>query len=206
MAKASLAALAALAAATFAAAIAARGASAAPPIASGAYDNTLILAVGPDGRFTGHFDMRDPGPPERDCIVDFRGKLVGSGGTITAYDAGDPTARVINGRIAATGPGAVRISLPEEPDGCGNTWSFANQDDPADFKLERREPWTAVREVKANRAYFSPSPGAPHGRAYVVQFNGVGVRATQAGWVQADFPGGTRDSSGWLKESDLYPP
>ena len=188
-------------------ALAAGPAIAAPPaIASGDYDNTLILAVGPDGRFTGHFDMRDEGPPERDCIVDFRGKLAGNGGTITAYDQGDPTARVINGRIAATGPGAVRISLPEEPDVCGNTWSFANQDDPADFKLESREPWTAIREVKANRAYFSPSPGAPHGRAYVVQFNGVGVRATRGGWVQADFTGGTHDTSGWLKESDLYPP
>lgn len=183
------------------------GSAVPPAVASGDYDNTLMLAVGPDGRFTGHFDMRDPGPPvERDCIVDFRGKLTGSSGTITAYQPGDSTARVINGRIAATGPGAVRITLPDEPDGCGNTWSFANQDDPADFKLQSREPWTAIREVRANRAYFSPSPGAPHGRAYVTQFDGVGIRATQGGWVHVDYTGGTRDTSGWLKESDLYPP
>ena len=176
----------------------------APAIASGMYDNTLILAVAPDGRFTGHFDMRDPGPPvERDCIVDFQGKLAGNSGTITAYDSVDD--RRINGRISSTGPGKVRISLPDEPDGCGNTWSFANKDDPADFALQHREPWIAVREVKAAKAYFSPAPGAPHGRAYVVQFDAVAVRAEKGGWAQVDYVDGERDSSGWLKESDLYP-
>ena len=99
----------------------------------------------------------------------------------------------------------VRISLPAEPDGCGNIWSFANQDNPADFTLQHAEPWTSVRVVKSDRAYFSASPGAAHGKAYVVKDDGVGVRAEQNGWVQADFVGEAHTSSGWLRESDLYP-
>jgi hypothetical protein len=39
-----------------------------------------------------------------------------------------------------------------------------------------------------------------------VKDDGVGVRATRGGWVQADFVGDTHTSSGWLKESDLYAP
>jgi hypothetical protein len=119
---------------------------------------------------------------------------------------GLPDEPPITGRLVSTGAGAIRITLPEEPPGCGNVWSFANKDEPADFTLQHAEPWTGVRVVKAKRAYLSPSPGAAHGRAYLVRDDGVGVRATQNGWVQADFVGETHTSSGWLKESDLYPP
>jgi hypothetical protein len=180
---------------------------AAPPaIVSGAYDNTLLLAVGPGGEFRGYFAMSQPGPVEVDCITSLRGKLAGTAGTVTAYDDSDPKDVVIDGRIESTGPGMLRITLPDEPPGCGNIWAFANKDLPADFTLQHAEPWIAVRAVKAKRAYFSPAPGAAHGRAYLVRNDGVGVRATQNGWVQADFVGETSTKSGWLKESDLYPP
>ena len=181
-------------------------AAGAAPIASGAYDNTLLLAVGPGGQLTGYFSMSQPGPPQIDCIASFRGKLAGASGAVAAYDAADPKTDVINGRITGTGAGAVRITLPSEPPGCGNIWSFANKDNPADFTLQTAKPWTSVRVVKADKAYFSPTPGAAHGRAYIVKGDGVGVRAAQAGWVQADFVGETHTSSGWLKETDLYPP
>ena len=174
-------------------------------IASGVYDNTLILAVAPDGRVGGYFYMSQAGPPQIDCVAYLRGKLAGNGGAITAYEPAAPEAGVINGRIASIGAGQVRITLASEPAGCGNIWSFANQDAPAEFTLQRREPWTALRVVKAARAYFSPSPGAPHGRAYLVTGDGVGVRAAQGGWVQADFIGANHTSSGWLKETDLWP-
>ena len=175
-------------------------------VASGVYDNTLILAVGPGGQLTGYFDMSQPGPPEIDCIAYFRGKLAGTSGALSSTEPGLPGERPINGRIVGAGAGAVRISLPTEPDGCGNIWSFANKDNPADFTLQHAEPWTSVRVVKADKAYFSPTPGAAHGKAYVVKDDGVGVRATQAGWVQADFVSDTHTTSGWLRESDLYAP
>ena len=179
---------------------------AAPAIASGSYDPALLLAVDPAGHVTGYFDMGQPGPPQIDCITSLRGKLDASGGTVTAYDAADPKTDVINGRIAVAGAGQVRISLPAEPPGCGNIWAFANKDDPADFTLQKAMPWTSVRVVKAAKAYFSPTPGEPHGKAYIVRDDGVGVRATQNGWVQADFVGEKHTSSGWLREQDLYPP
>ena len=179
---------------------------AAPPaVASGVYDNTLILAVAPDGRVGGYFYMIQAGPPEIFCSAYLRGRLIGNGGAITAYEPAAPEEGVINGRIASIGAGEVRISLASEPAGCGNIWSFANKDAPADFTLQRHEPWTSLRVVSAVKAYFSPSPGAPHGRAYLVTGDGVGVRAEQNGWVQADFIGAKRTSSGWLKESDLWP-
>jgi hypothetical protein len=175
-------------------------------IASGVYDNTLILAVGPGGRLSGYFAMSQAGPPQIDCIAYLRGKLAGSSGAVSSTEPGLPDERPINGRIVGAGAGKVRISLPTEPDGCGNIWSFANKDDPADFTLQHAEPWIAVRVVKADKAYFSPTPGAAHGRAYIVKGDGVGVRAAQNGWVQADFVGDTHATSGWLKESDLYAP
>jgi hypothetical protein len=210
MPKASLAAIAALvltASAAAALALAPTASQAAPPaVASGVYDNTLLLAVDAGGRVSGYFDMSQAGPPQIDCIAYLRGRLAGAGGTVSASEPGLPEARPINGRIERTGAGMVRISLPQEPDGCGNIWSFANKDNPADFTLQHAEPWTSVRVVKADRAYFSASPGAAHGKAYVVKDDGVGVRAEQNGWVQADFVGEAHTSSGWLKESDLYAP
>jgi hypothetical protein len=173
-------------------------------VASGVYDNTLILAVGAGGQVTGYFDMSQPGPPEIDCIAYFRGKVGGAGGAISASEPGLPGEPAINGQITLTAAGAVRIALPNEPAGCGNIWSFANKDDPADFTLQHAEPWTSVRVVKAAKAYFSPTPGAPHGKAYVLKDDGV--RATQAGWVQADFVNDSRRTSGWLRETDLYAP
>jgi hypothetical protein len=179
---------------------------AAPAISSGVYDNTLLLAVDASGRVSGYFDMSQPGPPEIDCIAFLRGKVAGNGGAVSAFEPGLPEARPIKGQIAGAGAGMVRISLLTEPDGCGNIWSFANKDAPADFTLQHVEPWTSVRVVKADRAYFSPTPGAAHGKAYIVKDDGVGVRAQQNGWVQADFVGESHTSSGWLREQDLYPP
>ena len=179
---------------------------AAPAIASGVYDNTLQLAVDASGNVSGYFDMSQAGPPQIDCIAYLRGKLAGTGGALSASEPGLPDERPISGRIASTGAGTVRVTLPTEPDGCGNIWSFADKANPADFTLQHAEPWTAVRVVKADKAYFSASPGAPHGKAYIVKDDGVGVRAERNGWVQADFVGDTHTTSGWLKESDLYAP
>ena len=180
--------------------------AAAPAIASGVYDNTLLLAVDASGRVTGYFDMTQVGPPVIGCIFYLRGKVAGASAAIATYFPEDPKGDLITGQLAATGPGKARISLPTDHGGCLVIWPFADKQTPADFELQQGEPWTAIRVVKAGKAYLSPTPGAAHGRAYLVKGDGVGVRATQNGWVQADFVGETRTSSGWLKETDLYPP
>jgi hypothetical protein len=175
-------------------------------VASGVYDNTLLLAVGPGGEVSGYFDMSQPGPPSFSCIFYLKGRLAGAAAAVATYFPEDPKGDLIRGALTAIGPGQVRVALPTEHGGCGNLWQFADKSTPADFKLQQAEPWTAVRVVKAAKAYFSPTPGAAHGRAYLVKGDGVGIRATQAGWVQADFIGEKHSSSGWLRESDLYLP
>jgi hypothetical protein len=179
-------------------------ASAGPAIAGGAYDNTLILGVDPaSGTVTGYFNMHQDGPPTFDCIFYLKGR---AGGPVATYYPGDPKGDLIKGALTAQGAGKVRVALPTEHGGCGNLWQFADKTQPADFELQKALPWTSVRVIKADKAYFYPAPGAAtHGHAYLVKDNGVGVRAIQGGWVQADFVGDTRTSSGWLREADLYP-
>jgi hypothetical protein len=188
--------------------LAAGTAGAAPTIASGAYENTLLIGVDPaTGAVSGYFDMtQGPGPPVISCAFYLRGRLAGRSAAIDTFFPDDPKGDLIRGTLSAQGSGKVRVSLPSEHGGCGNVWQFADPAQPADFALQTAKPWISVRVVRAAKAYFSPTPGAAHGRAYLVSGDGLGVRAVQAGWVQADFVGGTRTSSGWLRDGDLYAP
>lgn len=184
-------------------------ASAAPPaIASGAYDNTLLIGVDPaSGAVSGYFDMtQGGGPPVISCIFYLKGHLAGPRAAIETFFPDDPNGDLIGGTLSAQGPGKVRLALPTEHGGCSNVWQFADATQPADFALQGARPWTSVRVVQAAKAYFYPGPGAAHGRGYLVRGDGVGVRASQGGWVQADFVGGTRPSTGWLRDADLYAP
>ena len=182
---------------------------AAPPaIASGAYDNALLLGVDPaTGAVSGYFDMSRGEQPSFSCIFYLKGRLAGRSAAVDTYFPDDPKGDLIRGSLSAQAAGKVRLALPTEHGGCANVWAFADKTQPADFELQGvARPWIAVRVVKAAKAYFSPSPDAPHGKAYLVKGDGVGVRAARPGWVQAEFVGETRTSSGWLPETDLYAP
>jgi hypothetical protein len=182
-------------------------ADAAPRIASGAYDNTLLIGVDPvSGAVSGYFDMTQGGQPSFSCIFYLKGRLAGGTAKVATFFPDDPKGDLIAGSLTSQGAGKVRVALPAEHGGCANVWQFADASQPADFALQKAQPWMSVRVVKAEKAYFYAAPGAAaHGKAYIVKGDGVGVRAVQPGWAQADFVGGTRTSSGWLRESDLYP-
>jgi hypothetical protein len=190
------------------AALAPAAAASAPAPATGAYDNGLLIGYDPATHaVTGYFDMEQGGAPGFSCIFYLRGQLASGVAAIDTYFPDTPGADRIRGRLVVQGAGKLRLTLPKEHDGCGNVWHFADADQPADFDLATGRPWTAVRVVKTAKAYFYPSAGAAaHGRAYVVKGNGVGVAAVKPGWIQADFQGDAHATSGWLKESDLYPP
>jgi hypothetical protein len=194
----------ALLAAVLPAGMLAAGAMAATPVASGAYDNTLMIGVDPTtGTVTGYFDMTQDGPPVMSCIFFLKGKL--AGGSVDTFYSAEPKTDLIKGQLTGRGGGVVRLALPQDHGGCGNVWSFADKDNPADFTLQKTYPWTGVRVVKTDKAYFYPSAGAAtHGKAYIIIDDGVGVLATKPGWVQAQFVGGTKPITGWLKDSDLY--
>jgi hypothetical protein len=173
--------------------LAAGAAQAAPQIASGAYDNTLLVGVDPTtGVVTGYFDMNQGDTePSFSCIFYFKGRLVGGSANIESYFPDDPKGDLIHGVLTAKGPAQVRLTLQTEHGGCGQVFHFADADQPADFVLPSAKPWTSVRVVQAAKAYFYPAPGAAHGRAYLVKGDGVGDKRT---------------SSGWLRETDLYAP
>jgi hypothetical protein len=181
--------------------------SVAAPIQSGAYDNTLLIGVDPvSGQVSGYFDMTQGDQPSFSCIFYLRGRLAGGTARVDTFFPNDRKGDLIAGALTARGAGKVRLALPSEHGGCGNVWQFADKDQPADFALQKAAPWVAVRVVKAAKAYFYAAPGAAPGRGYLVKDDGVGVRAAQPGWVQADFVGEKRTSSGWLREADLYAP
>lgn len=187
--------------------LAAGGAKAAPAIASGAYDNTLLLAVDPaSGAVSGYFAMIQDGQPSFSCIFYLRGRMAGRSARVDTYFPDDPRGDLISGSVSAQAAGEVRVALPTEHGGCGNLWHFADATEPADFKLQTPRPWTSVRVVKAAKAYFYAAPNAAHGKAYILKGDGVGVLAAQSGWVQAEFVGEKRTSAGWLREADLYAP
>jgi hypothetical protein len=179
----------------------------AAPLATGEYDNTLLVAYDPASRLvTGYFDMVQDGPPVRSCIFYLKGKLAGSSARVDTFYPADPKGDLIRGVLTVLGRGKVRVALPTDHGGCGNVWSFSDKTAPSDFELQTAVPWTSVRVVKSAKAHFyaSPDAAAPQ-RAYLVSGDGVGVRQIQGAWAQADFTGGEHRISGWLNLSDLYP-
>jgi hypothetical protein len=187
--------------------LAASTAHAAPPIATGSYADAMLIGYDPaSGALSGYFDMQRGDPPMFSCIFYLSGKLSGSAATIRTYFPQTPKDDLISGKLTLQNPKAFRVVLKSEHGGCANVESFADKTMPADFQLDTAYPWTSVRVVKAAKAYFYPAPAAAaHGRAYIVQGDGVGVRAAQTGWLQVDYVGGDKPVSGWLKASDLYP-
>ena len=151
--------------------------------------------------------MTQGAQPSFSCIFYLKGRIAGGAAAVDTFFPDDPKGDLIRGSLASPAPGKVSLTLPTEHGGCANVWHFADQTQPAEFALQSARPWISVRVVKAAKAYFYPSPGAAaHGKAYIVKGDGVGVRAAQRGWLQVDFFSGTRTSSGWLREEDLYAP
>lgn len=182
-------------------------AAAAAPIAAGSYADAMLIGYDPmTGVLTGYFDMQRGDPPMFSCIFYLTGKFGGSTAAIRSYFPKTPKDDVIAGALRLQGPKAFRVVLTTDHGGCQSVESFADKTMPADFQLDAAYPWTEVRVAKADKLYFYPSPGAAaHGRAYVVEGDGLGVRAKKGNWLQVDYVGGAKPVSGWVKEGDLYP-
>jgi hypothetical protein len=180
-------------------------ASAAAPIVSGDYDGAMIVAYNPaNGEFSGYVDMSEDGTPSFSCVFYLQGKLTGASAAIETYYPGTPK-DVIKGKLILSDPKHFRVVLVTDPGGCQNLQPFNDASVPATFDLADARPWTSIAVVKSNRAYFYDAAGAAtHRKAYVVQDDGLGVRAAKHGWVQVEYTGGNSTISGWLKASDLY--
>ena len=180
-------------------------ASAAAPLVSGDYDGAILVAYNPaSGEFSGYVDMTEDGTPSFSCIFYLHGKLAGASTAIETYYPGTPR-DVIKGKLILSDPKHFRVVLVTDPGGCQNLQPFNDASVPATFDLADAHPWTSIAVVKSNKAYFYDAAGAAaHRKSYLVQGDGVGVRAAKPGWVQVDYTAGSAPVSGWLKTSDLY--
>ena len=176
------------------------------PVTSGAYNDAMLIAYNPaTGQVSGYFDMTQDGPPAFACIFYLHGKLAGTSAAI-ATDFPAAPKEVIKGKLTLSDPKHFTILLKPDPGGCGNLEPFDDPSMPASFDLASAHPWTQIVVVKSAKAYFYDAPGAAaHRKAYVVQGDGLGVRASRPGWVQVDYTGGDTPVSGWVKTTDLYP-
>jgi hypothetical protein len=179
-------------------------ADASAAVRPGVYD-ALILGYTPATQtLTGYFSS-STGAGQFNCIFYLKGHGGGATTRIETWFPVTPSER-IGGTLRGEAGGRVSILLDEEPGGCAMVNPFADKSRPAEFDLASAHDWIEVRVVHAKKSYFYDAPGAAtHRRGYLVQGDGVGVKAAVKGWLQVDYPGPDKTVSGWVKDADLYP-
>jgi hypothetical protein len=174
-------------------------------IVSGAYDDMLIGFDPATRVVTGYFFSQTV-RGQFSCIFYLKGVLHGPSAHVSTYFPETPAADLIKGELALETHMKFRVKLPSEHGGCWNVEHFADDNQPAEFTLKGHHPWTSVAVVRSDKAYFFDAPASvTHRKAYLVKGDGVGVRASQPGWLEVDFIGGHRPVSGWIRQSDIYP-
>ena len=173
-------------------------------IISGDYDS-LLIGVDPATQIVTGYFQDSTGAGQFSCIFYLAGKLHRPNTPIRTWFPETP-ADVITGTLVREGRGKFRVALSNDHGGCWNVRHFADKDQPAEFDLETAHPWISIAVVKSDKAWFFDTPGSvAHRKAYIVQGNGVGVRAIRGQWLQVDFVGGNKPIAGWIRKSDVYP-
>ncbi len=174
-------------------------------IVSGEYGEMLI-GFDPATRIISGYFYDTTGRGQFTCAFYLKGKLRSPSTPIATYYPATPADDLITGELVQETARKFRVTLPSEHGGCWNVWHFADDSQPASFTLGVAHPWLSVAVVKRDKVYFFDSPAsANHRKAYVVQGNGVGVRATEQGWLLVDYIGEHGLFSGWIRQSDVYP-
>lgn len=136
------------------------------------------------------------GHPQFTCAFTLRGAA--GTDTITALSGSD----TISGKLIVEGD-AITLSLAENPGGCGNVQPFV---EPVRLTLDAAQPWTAVRTIGADRAWFADAPDSAPRKVYVVKGDVVVVFEAKGKSVRAAYTGATgRVTSGWIPVADLTP-
>ena len=175
-------------------------------LAGGDYGDGLLIGFDPaTSAVTGYFSMKTGGG-QFSCIFYLSGKLRGATAAIDTYFPETPAEDRIKGELAVEPSQGLRVSLPTEHGGCWNVQHFADKAQPAEFTLQAAHPWTSVAVVQSDKAWFFDTPAsATHRKGYLVKGDGVGVRASQPGWLLVDYVDGDKPVSGWIRQSDVYP-
>lgn len=172
---------------------------------SGDYGDGMLIGVNPATQaVTGYYSANNVNG-QFNCIFYLRGKLGRASVPVSTYFPETP-AKQIKGKLSLEAPDKFIVRLSAEHGGCWNVMHFADDSIPAEFTLVAKHPWLSIAVVKSDRAYFYDTPtSVQHRRAYIVRGDGVGVRAMRPGWLQVDFPGDKRMTSGWIRRSEVYP-
>ena len=174
-------------------------------LTSGDYGDGMLIGVNPATRAVTGYYSADNINGQFSCIFYLTGKLGGSAIPVSTYFPDTPNEK-ITGKLFVETPDKITVRLSSEHGGCWNVTPFTNGEIPAEFVLVTRHPWLSIAVVKSDRAYFFDTPTNPqHRKAYVVKGDGVGVRAVRPGWLQVDFLKDSQMTSGWIRQSDVYP-
>jgi hypothetical protein len=171
--------------------------------ASGQYGGLTLAVRG--GEVSGVFSEGRLGngteaAPQFTCWFLLRGRLQDGRGIVETWYPGEEP---IPGNLLFEG-GGVSLMLRDDHGGCPMTTGSMTRE-PYRSGLDRPgEDWLDVALVRADRAAFRSSPGAPAPRTpYVVQGDPVAVLERRGPWVRARYAAGTRPVTGWLAAADL---
>ncbi|WP_343674254.1 hypothetical protein [Paraburkholderia heleia] len=163
------------------------GTSSPSTMVSGDYGDGMLIGVNPATQAVTGYYSADNINGQFSCIFYLTGKLGRSPIPVSTYFPETPEEK-IKGKLFLDAPDKFKVRLSTEHGGCWNVMHFADDGYPAEFTLVARHHWLSIAVVKSDRAYFYDTPTSlQHRRAYIVQGDGVGVRAVQPGWLQVDF-------------------
>jgi hypothetical protein len=172
---------------------------------AGVYEYTGLV-LGYDSatqELTGHFQSFTGRNQDFSCIFYFQGKVESDVVKIESWFPETPTEK-ISGTLTFSSPSKFVMKLTEDHGGCWNVMHFADDSQPAKFKLQTDYPWKKIRVIKSKKAFFHDAAEVSKKRkTYVVQGDGVGVKESKSGWLNVDFVG-KKTISGWIQESDVF--
>lgn len=177
------------------------------PFIPGDYNEGLKLSYdSATNKVTGYFENysgldEKTNNPKFSCIFYIEGIAAGLKFQINTYYPTDKNSELIQGKMEIVTAKKVRIALPEEHGGCWNVQHFADQ--PAEFKLERKQKWIQVRYVDTTKAYFYDAKSNSNRlKAYLVKGDFVCVQIIENDWAYCTYFG-KKITKGWLMIRDL---
>jgi hypothetical protein len=171
----------------------------------GVYEGLLLVGYDPSSKTVSGYFSEELGGGQFSCIFYLSGRVGGAAARIESYFPETPRDRIA-GSMTSGKDGLLAVSLAEEHGGCLMTEHFADKAKPREFELSAAHPWLSIRVVKSKKAYFYNAPdGRDRRKAYLVRGDGVGVKSSKTGWLEVDFAGPEKTTSGWMREAEFYP-
>lgn len=149
-------------------------------------------------QFYSGFDL-ETGIPRFTCNFYIDGILVNNKAIIKAYSPlGKDT---VSGELNIKG-NVITFKLAKELNGCWNAEYLVNK--PTTFTLDEPNEWIAVKYIIANKSFFHSTPHNNNkSKAYILKGNIVFIDKTTEGWAHCIYFGEKRNTSGWIKTTEL---